>query len=326
MMNIAPKISIIVPAHNVESEIERCVHSLTSQTHRNIEIVVVDDGSSDNTTAILDGMAEEDRRIVVVHQKNGGAAQAREVGICVASGDYLMFCDADDYYEENACEALLRSLSENDADVAIGGYAKHENGEIHGIGISEDTIRLSRTEAIDCLLTGRHFSGSLCTKLYCKELFENLSVPLQVRMNEDFLLLYYVLKKTGTVVITKDVVYHYVVRSASTCGTVDWRARMRDVVAVAQNIYEDAQEEPYLSAARERYVRFLLSDYRSACAAHDQSMAKIRRQEILSCVPRINGICARGLRYSLWMLRHIPGIYRIIYRVYDKIRVPNWDV
>lgn len=326
MDNTALKISIIVPAYNVETEIRRCVNSLTGQTYSNLEIVVVDDGSVDGTASVLGQLAQEDSRIIVIHQENKGAAQAREIGILAATGDYLMFCDSDDYYEEDACEVLVRALTQNGADVAAGSYVKHENEQIHQYGINDAPIRLDRTEAIECLLLGRHFTGSLCAKIYRKSLFVDLKIPVQVRFNEDILMLYYLLKKANGLIVVSRVVYHYVARPQSSCGQMGIQMRMKDVLTVSETIFRNAAATPFANAARERYVRFLLSVYRSMCANHNHKKAKEYRKKILTYVPDSSVIRSRGLRYNICMLRYIPGLYPIIYAVYDRIRVPNWDL
>lgn len=237
-----------------------------------------------------------------------------------------MFCDSDDYYEENACEVLLQALDQNGADVATGSYVKHENDQLHQHGINGDPIRLDRTEAIECLLLGRHFTGSLWAKMYRKSLFADLEIPVQVRFNEDILMLYYLLKKADGMVVVAPNVYHYVVRPQSSCGQMDNRMRMKDVMTVSETIFRDAAGKPFANAARERYVRFLLGVYRSASAEHDHKKATECRKKILSYVPDSGVIRSRGLRYNICMLRHIPGLYRIIYAIYDRIRVPNWDL
>lgn len=326
MDDTTSKISIIVPAYNVETEIKRCVNSLSGQTYPNIEIIVVDDGSVDNTANVLEQLSQEDDRIVVIHQENKGAALARETGIRISTGDFLMFCDSDDYYEENACEVLLTALTQNDADVAAGSYIKHENEQIRQYGSIGDPIKLDRTEAIECLLFGRYFTGSLCAKIYRKSLFVDLDIPVQVRFNEDILMLYFLLKKTCGLIVVSTAVYHYVVRPQSSCGQMNNQMRMKDVLTVSEVIFQDAIGAPFAHAARERHVRFLLNDYRNACARQDGERAKVRRKKILNLVPDCKLIHARGLRYNIYMLRYIPNLYQIVYAIYDRIRVPNWDL
>ena len=112
-------ISIIVPVYNVEKYIHECVDSIINQTYKNIEIILVDDGSPDNCGKICDEYAKKDNRIKVIHKPNGGLSDARNHGIDVANGEWLMFIDSDDWIEPNMAEKLLHSALNNKADLAI---------------------------------------------------------------------------------------------------------------------------------------------------------------------------------------------------------------
>lgn len=113
------KISIIVPVYKVEQYLERCVNSLISQTYKNIEIILVDDGSPDQCPQMCDDYASDDSRIRVLHKKNGGLSDARNAGLRIATGEYVMYVDSDDYIEKNSCEKLIENATEN-TDVIVG--------------------------------------------------------------------------------------------------------------------------------------------------------------------------------------------------------------
>lgn len=115
----APVFSIIVPVYKVETYLDKCVRSLTNQTEKNLEILLVDDGSPDNCPAMCDAYALEDPRIRVIHKKNGGLSDARNAGIAAASGKYLIFVDSDDTIEEDTCQRLL-PFTEGNYDIIIG--------------------------------------------------------------------------------------------------------------------------------------------------------------------------------------------------------------
>lgn len=113
------KISIIVPVYKVEQYLERCVNSLTNQTYKNIEIILVDDGSPDQCPQMCDNYANSDSRIKVIHKKNGGLSDARNAGLRIATGEYVMYVDSDDYIEKNSCEKLIENAIGN-IDVIVG--------------------------------------------------------------------------------------------------------------------------------------------------------------------------------------------------------------
>ena len=116
------KISIIVPVYNAEKYLVECLNSLVEQTYKNIEIILIDDGSIDNSAKICDEYAKKDERIKVVHQKNSGVSVARNNGLDMHTGDYVMFVDSDDWIELNTCEILINNIISNDKDILIYNY------------------------------------------------------------------------------------------------------------------------------------------------------------------------------------------------------------
>lgn len=115
-----PKFSIVVPVYRVEAYLDRCVQSLLHQTLDDIEIILVDDGSPDRCPAICDRYAAQDERVKVIHKANEGVSAARNDGLAAASGEWVLFCDSDDWMEPNACELLYRTGTQKEVDVVVG--------------------------------------------------------------------------------------------------------------------------------------------------------------------------------------------------------------
>lgn len=113
------KVSIIVPIYNVQKYIYKCIDSILSQTYKNLEIILVDDGSPDNCGKICDEYASKDNRIIVVHTKNGGLSAARNVGLNKSTGNFIIFVDSDDYLENSAIEDCLNYIKTNNCDILI---------------------------------------------------------------------------------------------------------------------------------------------------------------------------------------------------------------
>ena len=122
-----PKVSIIVPIYNVEKYLDRCVQSLLHQTLKEIEIILVDDGSPDNCPAMCDEYARQDNRIKVVHKQNAGLGMARNSGIEIATGEYIAFIDSDDYTEVNAYEKLYNASDKGHYDIVYSGIYQEQN-------------------------------------------------------------------------------------------------------------------------------------------------------------------------------------------------------
>ncbi|YCA42426.1 glycosyltransferase [Bacillus sp. JZ8] len=128
MKDINYKISIVVPIYNVEQYLHKCVSSLINQTYKNIEIILVDDGSPDQCPSICDTYAEQDDRITVIHKENGGLSDARNAGIEKAKGEYILFVDSDDYIELDTCEKLYEIITSYEVDIVVGNARRIENG------------------------------------------------------------------------------------------------------------------------------------------------------------------------------------------------------
>ena len=125
-----PKISLIVPVFNVEKYVSKCLDSLVAQTLKDIEIICVDDCSTDNSLQIIEKYASKDSRIKILHKENEGVSAARNDGIKMASGDYILFWDGDDFAEKETCEELLHTMEENNVDTVVYGYYRYKDGAV----------------------------------------------------------------------------------------------------------------------------------------------------------------------------------------------------
>ena len=118
------KVTIVIPVYNTKQYLVKCVESITNQTYKNLEILLVDDGSTDGSAEVCDKLAKTDARIKVIHKENGGAGTARNLGIDIASGKYIMFLDSDDWLDIYAIENVVQHAEENDIDVVRFGYVR----------------------------------------------------------------------------------------------------------------------------------------------------------------------------------------------------------
>ena len=181
-------ISIIVPAYNVEQWIERCLDSIRNQTYRNLEIIVIDDGSTDKTPEILESYSQKEERIIVVHQENSGLAIVREKGIAMAKGDYVGFVDGDDVIESNMYERLLNNAIKYHADISHCGikYCFYD-GRVKMHWGTGDIKVFDRDTGIKELLSAEIIEPSLCNKLYKRELLYNSCLDVTIVNYEDLL-------------------------------------------------------------------------------------------------------------------------------------------
>lgn len=209
-------ISIIVPVYNVEKYLGECIDSIINQTYKNLEIILVDDGSTDNSGKICDDYAIIDKRVSVIHKKNGGLSDARNIGIEFARGYYLYFADSDDYISENAIEVLFNTAEKYNADIVKANVYIIDNlgNPIESDGDSNSTKGVAiynKNEAIDRFIDK---TWSAWNKLYKSSIHKNVLFPVG-KIHEDEAIMCDLLQKVNKVVEIDDKLYYYRRRKGS---------------------------------------------------------------------------------------------------------------
>ena len=219
MPEFKDKISVIVPAYNIEDLLPKCVDSLVAQDYPTdlLEIILVDDGSTDKTGQVADDLARRYGNVKVFHKKNGGSSSARNLGISKATGGYIGFVDSDDYVDERMYSTLMRASLDYDADMVQ--ISRDEIAE-DGSHLSDVVIPPSEITTItpsQHLKTLLMHSGdaSFCTKLVKRKLFEKDMLFPEGELNEDFYLMIHMLEKVNKVVILPQQYYHVFYRTGS---------------------------------------------------------------------------------------------------------------
>ena len=208
------KISVIVPVYNVEQYLERCVDSIINQTYKNLEIILVNDGSTDNSGQLCDELAKKDDRIRVVHKKNGGLSDARNVGIDEAEAELVGFIDSDDYIDEDMYEVLINNLKAANADLSMCGHYDVYNNVPESQVSDKKTWELSTQEAIKMVMEAKILSVTAVNKLYKKSLFSELKFEIG-KIAEDAFIMIKLLDKCNKIVATNEKKYYYVHRENS---------------------------------------------------------------------------------------------------------------
>jgi glycosyltransferase involved in cell wall biosynthesis len=166
-----PLVSVIVPIYNVEPYLEKCLNSIINQTYKNLEIILVDDGSPDNCGKICDEYALKDKRIKVIHKLNGGLSDARNAGLDIAAGEYIAFVDSDDYIAENMYEDLVGIAQKEAADIVISGFYYIKK---NGIFSYEKSLEELNKEDILYQFLSDNYHSSVCSKFFKAKLFQKL--------------------------------------------------------------------------------------------------------------------------------------------------------
>lgn len=203
-------ISVIVPAYNVEYYIQRCLDSLKCQTHRNLEILVIDDGSSDNTLRIAKSYTP-DKRFHVFTQEHRGVSSARNHGLEMATGEYFMFVDGDDFVESSFCETSLLLALKYQVECVVFGFNRYldTTGEIIPCSTSSPRL-LNKVEAIqEVIETKDVFNNYVWNKLFQRKLFDDVRFPIG-RNYEDVAIMYLIMHRLSTLVyVSNELLYNY---------------------------------------------------------------------------------------------------------------------
>ena len=204
-MNNNPLVSVIVPCYNVQKYIEKLTMSLVEQDYKNIEIILVDDGSPDDCPRIIDELAQRDERIVAVHKENGGVSTARNAGLERAKGEYLMFVDGDDWVDKDYVSYFLNLIKRSKCDIAMNNnyysvYSQKEDGKAHIV---------KAEKAIEWIYTGE-ISEAVWNKIYRKEFLEknDLHFSLDIWYGEGMLFNIHCLQYVDKVAVGNKKVYH----------------------------------------------------------------------------------------------------------------------
>ena len=239
------KISVIVPVYNAEEYVENTVQSIINQTYKNIQIILVDDGSIDQSLKIIQQLAKKEKRIKVIHQENKGVSAARNKGISFATGDYLTFVDADDLLEPKACEILYDNIKKYNSDISIASVKK--------INIANHIISPTPTNKIHkyskeeflkifFLNDGSIDVASAYAKLYSKKIYKEIAYVENRNSNEDRYYLFESILKSNTIVFQDSSIYIYKMHENS-LSTSKVNERLFDNIYFAKEMLKASKKQ-----------------------------------------------------------------------------------
>lgn len=318
-------ISIIIPIYKVEPYLHKCVDSILNQTYTNLEVILVDDGSPDNCGAICDEYAAKDARVKVIHKPNGGLSDARNAGMAVMQGEYVIFVDSDDYVDTNWCEVLLKNICVYDADMSISGIIE----EVVKNGITERTVVTPEygnapfcESNVDMMRRYFETAWAAWDKLYRAELFDGITYPVG-EINEDEAIVLHLLDRCKRVCYTNEVFYHYVRRvdgssittSSFSTKKLAWVKHCRDNLEFIRQKYPQLE---LLAAARYRgSILWALREMALSSGVFDKEREQLKKElkenrKLFRAAPfKSNG---EQLRY--YMTAYLPlGAYQAILRM-----------
>lgn len=328
-------ISVIIPVYKVEPYLRCCLDSVLAQTYKELEIILVDDGSPDGCPAICDAYAGKDARVQVIHQKNAGLSGARNAGIAIARGSFLAFIDSDDFVAPDFIERLYEACISTDSQLAVcrwdyvHGHEAKDAAAAFGepvLGTAVPVISLTGRELMENLYRepdGAYFVVAW-NKLYRRELFEGIRYPLG-RIHEDEATTYRIFHRVQKGVFVDRTLYGYFVSPDSI--THGFNPRRLDWITAVSHRLDFFQENGYgglMPRALQAFsdgmidIYFGLVDYQPENKTEQKRIRALVRE---GCA-RVRKYGKFPLRTSIgyWLFIHVPGIYR---RLLDKVKEEN---
>lgn len=322
-MNITPLISVIVPVYNVREYLERCIYSIINQTHNNLQIILIDDGSTDGSGHICDEFMRKDSRILSIHQSNAGQSAARNTGLNLVKGDFVAFIDSDDYWDSDMLEYLLSVMTAYECDISVCSV-RHVG--FPGIDENENTLEkiniFTSYEAVkDTLLGANGLSGSACHALFRAKVIKNMTF-MEGHLYEDLEFMVRAMLNANKVAASNTRKYNYCYRENNSSSTPTYR-RKKDLDVVIQQIKNTITNScpELIPMAEQRYISNSMYLARSLHNGEKYMLSMIRK-DLLKFKPE-----KKALSKSDWILSNallkgerVFNVVNKLYTVYRKLR------
>ena len=317
-------ISIIVPVYNVEKYIVRCLESILSQTYKNIEVIIVNDGSVDKSGEICERYAKKDNRIKLINKSNGGLSDARNKGIDQANGIYITFVDSDDYISQNYVEILYKLIKENNADISICDKYEiyKDNMNVRSETKIIENVYNSK-EVITKLLYGYSYYVSAWAKMYKKELFNNIRFPYG-KLYEDIGTTYLTYLNSTKIAVTNQKLYYYIIRTNSiTSGS--FTKKQNDMIVLTDSMCDNILKH-YPDLKRETKRRRVQARFSTLGRMIDRNyLNKDEMKELRRYILKNAGIVFDinvNIKDKLAIVSLFFGInfYKLVWKYYNKSR------
>lgn len=323
-----PLVSVIIPVYNVEKYLRRCLDSVINQTYKNLEIVVVDDGSTDGSGEICDEYAKKDKRIKVIHKENGGLSDARNVGIRKSIGDYVTFIDSDDAVLHSHIETFISMIKKYNVEIAVSGIETITSRSFDDNTISSGNVarKMDTMEALKLLLSDEHFSVSANNKIYRRNLFENFKYP-SGKLYEDNGSTYKLIMECDELAYNSNITYLYHVRKDSITSNEFDQKKLDYIVLTDKACSEIIRRYPNLKEEcmnRRLVARF--SVLRQMLDSNLDEKHKKERDRIIREIKRYSWVALKSKKVSLrnkcsilalLLSRHL---LRWVGNIYEKVK------
>ncbi len=323
-------VSVIIPVFNVEAYLREALDSVINQTYENLEIIVIDDGSTDRSGIICDEYALKDCRIRIIHQDNRGLSAARNVGLDIMKGDFVVFLDSDDAYLPEYVSTLVKNQIQEDADIVICRYTSHKElsklntYSKHVLGPTTGLCTLNRTEALRALIRNE-INTSVWNKIYRSELWDDLRFP-EGHVYEDIDTTYLVMNHVRKITIIESTLYLHRQRPGSITQSNSW-TNLSDMILSYSHLDKFVETNTPIIFSPDDLKRRLQSTLNISISIYvryknkrDVVAVDLRRR----LIKRGQEIGLDTLSYrskiAFFMLCHCPMILTLAYPIYVPVR------
>lgn len=318
-------VSVIVPIYKVEKYLPKCIDSILTQSYKNFELLLIDDGSPDSCGHICDEYQEKDSRIRVFHKQNGGLSDARNYGIVRSKGDYLTFIDSDDYISNNYLKILVNMVQTYEVEMSCVACVIEKKGvKVPSVNKKNVTRKISKEEALKYVCIKKYFGVSAWGKLFKKELFRDIRFPVG-RLYEDMLTIPYIIDKCKYVAYSEQQAYFWVQRDGSITHSpisekelqiFDGLDRLMNFIDSNYPELHDAAICRYIDDSIWNIVHKLIYDEKYASKIVD--VRKTCHNYWIKGMT--NKFLSKGKKIQILLLLINVQLYKKIYIIVDKIR------
>ena len=321
------KISVIVPCYNIESYLPRCIESILAQTYKNLEVILISDGSTDGTDEVIREYAKKDSRIIPIFKENSGVSDTRNRGLDIATGDYIGFVDGDDYIEPEMYETLLKNAIENNADISHCGYQMVFPSRVDYYYNTGKKVIQDNKKGIRDIIVGDYVEPSPCIKIYRKNIVNNLRMPPDIKINEDVIFNFYAFVNSQKSVYEDLPFYHYILRKGSAATSKINQNKLFDPVRVRKEIFEYSLknlDNEIQSVVYSSYLNSIINLYRvvsnSKLKEYKEDSFILKRQ-----IKEIKGnfMLNKRVKTERFLFFHCTGLLMFTYKIYDKFLSKN---
>lgn len=321
------KISLIVPCYNIREYLPRCIESILAQTYKNLEIILISDGSTDGTDEVIREYAKKDSRIIPIFKQNSGVSDTRNRGLDIATGDYIGFVDGDDYIEPEMYETLLKNAIENNADISHCGYQMVFPSRVDYYYNTGKKVIQDNKKGIRDIIVGDYVEPSPCIKIYRKNIVNNLRMPINIKINEDVLFNFYAFVNSKKSVYEDLPFYHYILRKGSAATSKINQNKLFDPVRVRKEIFEYSLknlDNEIQSVAYSSYLNSIINLYR---VVSNSKLKEYKEESFIlkGQIKEIKGkfMLSKRIKTERFLFFHCTGLLMFTCKIYDKLLSKN---